>query len=59
MNVSYTLFRPDGTPLRARGAVTFQSCTSEIQLAKEENRNSPDMTHRDPTCADDGDRALS
>jgi hypothetical protein len=45
MNVSYTLFMPDGTPLRAKVAVTFQSYTSETQLAKEENKNSPDMTH--------------
>lgn len=45
MNVNYTLFMPDGTPLRAKAAVVFQSFTSETQLAKEENKNSPDMTH--------------
>ena len=45
MNVNYTLFRPDGTPLRAKVGVSFQSYTSETQLAKEENKNSPDMTH--------------
>ncbi|MEJ2457620.1 MAG: hypothetical protein P8Y58_05515 [Novosphingobium sp.] len=45
MDIKYTLFRPDGTPLRARMAVTFQSFTSETQLAKEANKKSPDMTH--------------
>ena len=45
MNVNYTLFMPDGTPLRAKAAVVFQSFTSETQLAKEDNKESPDMTH--------------
>lgn len=45
LNVSYTLFMPDGTPLRAKAAAVFQSFTSETQLAKKENKNSPDMTH--------------
>lgn len=45
MSVNYTLFRPDGTPLRAKVQVSFQSYTSEMQLAKLEGKNSPDMTH--------------
>ena len=45
MNVSYTLFKPDGTPLRAKLAVTFLSFKSEKQLALEANRHSPDLTH--------------
>lgn len=45
MNATYTLFRPDGTPLRAKVAVTFESFSSESQLAKEANKQSPDMTH--------------
>lgn len=45
MAVNYTLFRPDGTPLRARVQCNFQSYTNEPQLAKQANTNSPDMTH--------------
>lgn len=45
LNVTYTLFKPDGTPLRAKLAVTFLSFKSEKQLALEANLRSPDLTH--------------
>lgn len=45
MGISYTLFRPDGTPLRAKVAVSFRSYISELQLAKKEGKKSPDVTH--------------
>ncbi len=45
LDVNYTLFMPDGTPLRAKVNVSFQSYTSETQLAKEANKRSPDVTH--------------
>lgn len=45
VKIDYTLFRPDGTPLRARMSVSFKSYTSESMLAKEANTLSPDMTH--------------
>ncbi|MCW2247937.1 hypothetical protein M2352_003571 [Azospirillum fermentarium] len=45
LNINYTLFKPDGTPLRARMAVSFLGFTSEQQLAKQENKSSPDLTH--------------
>ena len=45
INIGYTLFRPDGTPLRAKAAVTFESFSSETALAKAANLQSPDMTH--------------
>ncbi len=45
MRVEYTLFRPDGTPLRAKVALAFKSYTSETTLAKEAGKESPDMTH--------------
>ena len=45
LSVTYTLFKPDGTPLRAKLAVTFLSFKSEAQLAREANLQSPDMTH--------------
>ncbi|OYY71790.1 hypothetical protein [Sphingomonas sp. 28-63-12] len=45
MNINYTLFMPDGTPLRAKVAVSFRSYISELQLAKKEGKKSPDVTH--------------
>ncbi|MBV7534715.1 tail protein X [Duganella sp. sic0402] len=45
LNVAYTLFRPDGTPLRAKLSVTFISFATEVVLAKKANLQSPDMTH--------------
>ena len=45
VKIDYTLFRPDGTPLRAKVSVSFQSYTSETKLAQGTNTSSPDMTH--------------
>jgi len=45
LKFDYTLFKPDGTPLRAKAATTFMEYTNKVELAKEENANSPDLTH--------------
>lgn len=45
LNITYSLFKPNGTPIRAKAQVTFQSFTSESQLAAEANLTSPDLTH--------------
>lgn len=45
LNVSYSLFKPNGTPIRAKVSVTFLSFASEKQLAAEANLMSPDLTH--------------
>jgi len=45
LDIDYTLFRPDGTPLRAKMKVDFQSFTSEEQLAKKAKKSSPDLSH--------------
>ena len=45
MQVDFSLFRPDGTPLRAKMTVAFKAYASEEMLAKEAKKNSPDMTH--------------
>lgn len=45
LKFDYTLFKPDGTPLRARAAATFMEYTNKVELAKEDNATSPDMTH--------------
>lgn len=43
--VSYTLFKPDGTPLRAKVKATFVAYTAEVELAKLARKSSPDLTH--------------
>jgi hypothetical protein len=45
LNINYTLFKPNGTPIRAKVGVTFLSFASEKQLAAEANKSSPDLTH--------------
>jgi nucleoid-associated protein YgaU len=45
LSLSYTLFRPDGTPLRARGDVTFTNYVDPATLAKQEKKKSADLTH--------------
>lgn len=45
INYSYTLFQPDGSPLRAKANCTFQGTRTGEQIALEENLNSPDLTH--------------
>lgn len=45
LGLSYTLFMPDGTPLRAKASCTFLGFTSEKMLAKEANNASPDLSH--------------
>ncbi len=43
--LTYTLFKPDGTPLRARAKADFIGFTDEVELAKQANKSSPDMSH--------------
>lgn len=45
MTVSFKLFKPDGTPLRAEADCTFEGVIDEEKLAGIENRQSPDLTH--------------
>jgi phage tail protein X len=45
LRVDYTLFKPDGTPLRARAAASFRGFTDEVTLAKKAKKSSPDLTH--------------
>ncbi len=45
MTITFKLFNPDGTPLRAEANCTFQSVINETTLAAIENRQSPDLTH--------------
>ena len=45
-DTTYTFFRPDGTALRAKVALQFTSYLDLSTAAKEEDRKSPDLTHR-------------
>lgn len=44
LNITYTLFKPDGTPLRAKADVTFIEYQSQAQIAKSQIKKSPDLS---------------
>lgn len=44
-DISYTFFKPDGTPLRARVSLAFSYYIDPVTLANEEANESPDLTH--------------
>ena len=45
LSISYTLFKPNGVPLRAKLKVSFLSALSQAEEAKLMNKSSPDLTH--------------
>lgn len=45
LDISYTLFKKDGTPLRAKASVKFEEAVDANLIAKEANPKSPDLTH--------------
>ncbi len=45
LNVQFTLFKPDGTPLRAVAKCSFREWAGDCERARQENRTSPDLTH--------------
>jgi phage tail protein X len=45
VDITYKLFNPDGTPIRATAKVTFKSSIEEEKRAAKENKQSPDLTH--------------
>ncbi|NTU58408.1 MAG: LysM peptidoglycan-binding domain-containing protein [Chlorobiaceae bacterium] len=45
LNITYKLFKPDGTPLRATAKVTFKSSIEEEKRAAKEDKQSADLTH--------------
>ena len=45
LKFDYTLFKPNGEPLRAKISLTFVEFVSAAEIVKEEARNSPDLTH--------------
>ena len=45
LNYRFTLFKPDGTPLRAVASCTFCESVPEALRVRKENAGSPDLTH--------------
>jgi hypothetical protein len=45
LDINYTLFNPDGTPLRAKLTATFLNFIAREERLAEERRSSPDLTH--------------
>lgn len=44
-NVEYTLFKPDGAPLRAKVSLAFKGYKDAKKEAKKVKKSSPDLTH--------------
>ncbi len=45
MNITFKLFKPDGTPLRAEADCTFMGVVDEKKLTALMDKKSPDLTH--------------
>lgn len=44
-SITYTLFHPDGTPLRAKGTLSIVESIADALRLREEDKSSPDLTH--------------
>jgi hypothetical protein len=45
MEITFKLFKPDGTPIRASARATFKGFIEDNLRVARENNNSPDLTH--------------
>jgi hypothetical protein len=45
LSITYKLFKPDGTPIRAVAKVKFKSSIEDVKRALKEDKKSPDLTH--------------
>lgn len=45
LKVDFLLFKPDGTPVRAKLEALFEEFVDPVTKAKKQNKSSPDMTH--------------
>lgn len=45
VSIDYTLFRPNGAPLRAKVAMSFQGYKTSLEAALEADMQSPDLSH--------------
>jgi hypothetical protein len=46
VDVNYTLFKADGTPLRAKVTITLTSCVDQELSEMVNSKSSPDLTHK-------------
>lgn len=53
MQINYTLFAPDGKPLRAKISATFVNFIEQVRRVREEGKKSPDVTHIRKVAAGD------
>lgn len=53
LQINYTLFDPQGKPLRAKLSTTFTSYVEQERRVREEGKQSPDVTHRRKVTAGD------
>ena len=53
LQITYTLFKPDGTPLRARAETSFVQYTDKDELGRRANPSSPDLSHLVTVAAGD------
>jgi hypothetical protein len=44
-DTSYTLFKPNGSPLRAKVSLSFTNYVSPVTVGKEDKKESPDVSH--------------
>lgn len=59
LSINYTMFKSDGSPLRAKASVSFKQYQSPTQVTTNAGNNSPDMTHEIVIKAGDTLPALS
>lgn len=59
LSLNYTMFRADGSPLRARATVSFKEYQNPTQITANAANGSPDMTHEWLVKAGDTLPALS
>lgn len=45
VSITYKLFKPDGTPIRAVAKVKFRSSIEDVKRAAKDSATSPDLTH--------------
>lgn len=45
LKITYTLFKPNGDPIRATADAVFEQSLDNVTKSKTENKSSPDLTH--------------
>lgn len=45
LDITYSIFKPDGNPMRAHARATFTEFKNDKKRTSEEGKNSPDLTH--------------